>query len=263
MKVVSSESIILKNQDFREKDRLVTFLARDKGRMTGVARGARGLTARNVGSYEPFSRGMIYYTESRSSDLVTIRKCDPIPPYLMLAQSYEKYMVAGYFAELVMLSRTPPEETERLFLLLSDGLKGLAETEKPDMILQLRLDFEIGFLNCLGVLPDWTRCGECGRVLLQRRKGGSPEVLIRSRLVFDPSLGIILCPDCLASRSAGSMEISPGSLAFLVARQGGENRVRPTRDNQRELERMLRAHLIHQLETMPRSLALLPKPGEG
>jgi len=260
MKVVSSECIILKNQDFREKDRLVTFLARDKGRMTGVARGARGLTARNVGSFEPFSRGEIFYTESRSSDLVTIRKCDPIPPYLMLAQSYDRFVYAGYLAELVMLSHTPAEELDRLFVLLADGLGQLAGAERPGELLQIRLDFEVGFLDCLGVLPDWTRCGQCGRLLVRPRTG-TPEVLVQGRLQFDPAQGAIRCPDCPAG-GIGLVDVSPGSLAFLVARQGGEMRVRPTRGNQRELEALLRAHLTHHLETIPRSLGLLPRPGE-
>jgi len=277
MKVVSSESIILKTQDFREKDRLVTFLARDRGRMTGVARGARGLSAKNLGNFEPFSQGVMFYTESRTSDLVTIRKCDPTPPYLMLGKSYEKFLFAGYFTELVMLSRIPEGEAEKLFLLLAEGLAQLDQVETSKgasakggissnalmSLHQLRLDFELGMLAALGLMPDWTRCGDCGRLLLQVRQG-RPEVLVPQGLYFDPAQGYLRCSEC-PPVSQGVVRVSVGSLAYLVARRrSGEAdahavQVRPTRTNLRELERILRAHLTHNLETVPRSLALLPK----
>jgi DNA repair protein RecO (recombination protein O) len=258
MKVVSSECVILKHQDYRERDRLVTFLTRDKGRLTGVARGARRITGRGVGSYEPFNRGIIFYVESAGSELVSIRKCDPMPPFLYLDNDYRKFLFAGYMAELIMLCRIPEPEAERFFLLLADGLERLHREESARELPLLRLGFELDFLTRLGVQPEWSRCCVCERPLLEKRRG-APRPLLEGKHHFDVAAGGLRCPDC---RGAGGalLEISPGSLAFLAAWRGvgGGGTVRPTRNALRELEAAVSRHLVHQLEREPRSLALLP-----
>nr|NIP71644.1 DNA repair protein RecO [Gammaproteobacteria bacterium]NIR97788.1 DNA repair protein RecO [Gammaproteobacteria bacterium]NIT63840.1 DNA repair protein RecO [Gammaproteobacteria bacterium]NIV20810.1 DNA repair protein RecO [Gammaproteobacteria bacterium]NIY32420.1 DNA repair protein RecO [Gammaproteobacteria bacterium] len=100
MPLVSSECIILRNQDYLERDRLVTFLTRDAGRVRGIVKGSRKLTSRGVGSFEVFSRGVMHWVDKGREGLVTIRKCDPLPPYLYLHGGYHAFLYAGYFAEL-------------------------------------------------------------------------------------------------------------------------------------------------------------------
>ena len=258
MKVVSSECIILKIQDFRERDRLVTFLARDKGLMTGIARGSRKLNARGLGNYEPFSWGTIFYVEKAGAELVSIRKCDPKPPYLLLEANYDKFLYAGYMAELVSLCRISQPEAERFFLLLAAGLDGLMGESTAQSLSLLRLEFELEFLTVLGVQPNWSRCGVCERPLYEMRGGGLRPLLTGTHQ-FDVSLGGMRCPDCRGAGWKGE-DISAGSLAFLGAWREGRaaERVKPTRNALMELERAVTRHLVHQLEKEPRSLALLP-----
>ncbi|MCZ6474202.1 MAG: DNA repair protein RecO [SAR324 cluster bacterium] len=261
MKVVSSECIILKHQDFRERDRLVTFLARDKGRMAGVARGARKLTARGLSTFEPFIRGTIFYTEKPGAELVSIRKCDPVPPYLQLQAGYDKFLYASYFTELVSLCRIGPQEAEPFFLLLAGGLENLYGAQSPQALPLLRLDYELDFLSCLGLQPQWGRCCACDRPLLAS-KAGRPQPLLSGRHQFDASLGGVRCPDCRAAGHALT-ELSAGSLAFLAAWRDGAARdnLRPTHNALAELEAALTQHIVHHLEREPRSLALLPRVG--
>ncbi len=259
MKVVSSECIILRHQDFKERDRLVTFLARDKGRMTGIARGARKITARGIGSYEPFSRGTIFYVEKASSELVAIRKCDPQPPHLFLERDERKFLFAGYMVELIMLSRIPESEAEGFFLLLAEGLEKLHAEDGPRGLPLLRLEFELDFLARLGVQPEWSRCGACERPLFGRENGRASPLLMAPHQ-FDVAIGGLRCPDCrLAGR--GLEEISPGTLAFLGAWRASPDAgggVRPTRNALLELEAAVSRHLVHHLEREPRSMELLP-----
>ncbi len=258
MKVVSSECIILKHQDFRERDRLVTFLARDKGRMTGVARGSRKLTARGLSTFEPFTRGTIFYVEKAGSELVSIRKCDPVPPYLHLNADYDKLIYAGYMAELASLCPIHGPEAERFFDLLACGLKDLhAETASAALPL-LRLAYELDFLTCLGVQPEWRRCCACERPLFGGGQG-RPRTLFSGVHQFDTSRGGMRCPDCRVTGQAVS-DVAAGSLAFLGAWRGGAEarNLRPTRKALEELEAALTRHLIHHLEREPRSLAFLP-----
>jgi len=260
MKLLASECIVLKQQPFKERDRLVTFLARDEGRLTGIARGAQKLTARGVGSYEPLSRGVIHYTRKAGVELVGIRKLDPVPPYLFLQADYEKFLYASYMAELVSLCPIAAAEAEEFFALLAGALERLYAAADPPAAALSRLDFELGFLDCLGLQPDWGRCCACGDALLTEA-GGRPAPVHAAPLAFDRSDGGLRCPRCGPGR-AGDGVLSPGTRAFLAQwrRPQRPAGLRPTRLALAELERVVVGHLVHQIEREPRTLALLPDP---
>jgi DNA repair protein RecO (recombination protein O) len=262
MKLVSSECVILKHQDFAESDLLVMFLTRDKGRLKGIVKGSKKITGRGVGSFEPMTIGVMHYTEKNGSDLVNIRKCDPRPPYLFLQQDYRKLILAGYFADLMQITTIPAAEAERYHALLSAALARLCSDVSGRDLVLLRLGFELDFMHLQGLQFNWHACVQCGARIFQRSEG-------RLRLIrqeahqADFSAGGIRCPDCRAAAS-GVMDVSPGTLAFLAAWRGNTGgdpdgaKAQPTRLAVRELEAVLTRHLVHQLERKPRSLALLP-----
>lgn len=260
MDLQSSESVILKYQPLKESDLLVTFLARDRGRLAGVVRGSRKITGRGVGSFEPFTLGVMHYTERAGSDLVSIRKCDPHPPYLFLQHDYGKLVLAGYCAELVSLCPISPSEAERFYLLLSGALARLCDPLAPDLALQ-RIDYELDFLDALGLAPDFSTCRTCGADLF-RSEGGRLVPVQAGEHQFDLGAGGLRCPRC-ASSGRALVPLSAGTLAFLAAWRGrgpGAATVKPTRLALQELGAAVTRFLVHHLEREPRSLALLPKP---
>ncbi|HKI98226.1 MAG TPA: DNA repair protein RecO [bacterium] len=258
MQLVSSECIILRNQDYLERDRLVTFLTRDAGRLRGIAKGSRKLTSRGVGNFEPFSRGVMYYTERGQGGLVSIRKCDPLPPYLYLQGDYHKFLYAGYFAELMDLIPIDPAGAEPYFTLLAESVEALCEPGPARRLPLLRLRFELHFLQLLGYLPDWARCCHCGASLLREENERAVPVY-EAPYQFDVREGGVRCPDC-ASSDPHRLVVSPASLAFLENwRRGADGAVvRPTRLVLEELERAVTRHLVHCIEREPRSLGMLP-----
>lgn len=257
MQLVSSDAIILRNQDYLERDRLVTFLARDAGRLRGIVKGSRKLTSRGVGNFEPFARGTVYYTDKGHGGLVNIRKCDPLPPYLYLQADYNKFLYAGYFAELMDLIPIEPGGAVPYFELLADTLEGLCAPGPARRLPLLRLRFELHFLQLLGYLPDWTRCCACGTVLF-REAGGRAEAGQDAPHAFDVRRGGVRCPACAESEPRAP-RLGPASLAFLENwRRAAEPAVRPTRRVLEELEGAVTHHLVHHLEREPRALRLLP-----
>lgn len=258
MDLVSSECVILKRQDLAESDVLVTFLTRDRGRVKGVVKGSKKITGRGIGSFEPMTLGVMHYTEKNGSDLVSIRKCDPRPPYLFLQKDYRKLILAGYLADLMQITTIPANEAERFHGILSEALTRLCSDLSGRDLALLRQGFELDFLQALGLQFHWHACVACGARIFQRTDG-------RLRLIrpethqADFSAGGIRCPDCRITASHVS-DLSPGTLAFLASWRGdGEGAmVQPTRLALRELEAVLTRHLVHRIERRPRSLALLP-----
>lgn len=255
MDLVSSEAIVLKSQDYQERDRLVTFFARDRGRLKGIVKGSRKLTSRGVGSFEALGHGTMYYTAKPSAELVNIRKCDPLPPYFYLLQDYDKIVLAGYFTELIDLCAVPDGEAEALFKLALEGLQAVHDAPQPRHLALLRLRFELKYLQLLGLAPDWRTCCACGAALVPADGPAAGAAPAR----FAPALGGLLCPRCQTGR--GGVAVSAQALAFLEAWRhhaptGGP--ARPTRSALAELEDAVTQHLIYQLERKPRSLGLLP-----
>jgi len=263
MKLNSSECVILKRQDFQDSDVLVTFLARERGRMKGIVKGSKKITGRGVGSFEPFTLGVMHYTEKPSSDLVSIRKCDPHPPYLFLQQDYRKLMLAAYLADLIQMGAIPADEAGRFHALLAGALERLCVDLDGAALAMLRLGFELDFLQAQGWQFLWHACVACGARIYHRAGAGAPLRLVRA----DPhqgdlGAGGVRCPDCRAG-GGSVLELSPGTLAFLAAWRSGEGEtVRPTRLALREIGAILTRHLERQLERRPRSLALLPPAEE-
>jgi DNA repair protein RecO (recombination protein O) len=259
MNLISSECVILKRQDFQDSDVLVTFLARDRGRMKGIVRGSKKITGRGVGSFEPFTLGVMHYTEKPSSDLVSIRKCDPHPPYLYLQQDYRKLMLAAYLADLIQLGTVPADDAGNFHALLAGALERLCAAEDGATLALLRLGFELDYLQAHGWQFLWHACVGCGARIYHRSGPKAPLRLVRPEPhQGDVTAGGVRCPDCRV-RGEGALELSPGTLAFLAAWRAGEGEsVRPTRLALRELEAVLTRHLERQMERRPRSLALLP-----
>jgi len=267
MEIVSSESIVLRNQDLGERDRLVTFITREHGRMTGVVKGSRKLTSRGVGNFEPFSHGVMHFAPRPGADLVNIRKCDPLPPYLYLNATYHKILYAGYLAELTDRFPVGEAEAPEFFALLEEALRLLCEAERERHLPLIRLRYELKLLDLLGLQPDWTRCSLCEAALVPEPPA-SPAASSAPIPALDVGTGGLLCPACLAGtevmRRRSSVNdrvpLAQGSLDFLAGwRSGGAtSAMRPTLRVLESLENAVTRHLLHHLERPPKSLALLP-----
>lgn len=253
----SQESIILKQQDFREGDLLVTFLTPEKGRLKGIARGAKKLTGRGVGRYEPMTRGTMYFSEKSTSDLVSIRKCDPLPPYLFLQEHYEKFLLAGYFAELMVIVPISQEDAALHYALLLDHLNQFCGGEDPRHLIRQQLVFEWDFLGLLGLQPLLNPCVVCQRAVL-RPLLGREDGAGKAAYQLDLERAGFRCPDCLG-RGPQFRELSGSALNFLkdftVAPTRSE--AKTTRKVYRECLGAITPFLVRQLGREPRSLSLL------
>jgi len=267
MEIVSSESIVLHSQDLGERDRLVTFITREQGRMKGVVKGSRKLTSRGVGNFEPFSRGTMHYVARPGAELVTIRKCDPLPPYLYLQATYHKILYAGYLAELTDRFPVGEAEAPEFFALLEEALRLLCDAARERHLPLIRLRFELKLLDLLGLQPEWEHCSLCGSALVPEPAPPTES----PRPALDVLTGGMVCPSCqgLTAQPGNSrrrtpggarVPLTPGTLDFLAGwRAGGAtSAMRPTRNLLESLENAVTRHLLHHLERPPRSLALLP-----
>lgn len=179
MKTTRSEAVVLVVKDYGESDRLITFYTRAKGRLRGIAKGARRSRKRFAHVFEPCSLVELTYRERNS--LLWIEGCKLLESYLPLRTEIERWGSGALVCE-VMLEMVPEGEHQpELFLLLTETLYRLSEDRDS---LNVVLLFLFRFLDMMGYLPALESCKICQRPLTQA-----------IRWWWCMNEGVLLCPE--------------------------------------------------------------------
>ena len=156
MKVFQTEAIVLNTRDFGESDRLVTFFTREKGKVSGIAKGARRSTKRFVNTFEPCSLVELVYRERKS--LAFIEACRLIEPHLEMRAEVERWGYAALVSEIVIEGVAEGEPQPETFQLLCEALCQLAKDKDP---LNVVILFVLRFQSLMGYMPALDCCTLC------------------------------------------------------------------------------------------------------
>lgn len=162
MPLDQAEAIVLRTYNVGDQDKVVVFLARDKGLVRGVAKGARKFGNRFGSALEPMSLVKMFYYEKERRDLVTVSDCDLIESFFDIQKNLKASFTVSYFAELIEEFFPARAREDLVFRLLLSVLQAIRE--QGDLSLLTRY-FEAWFLQINGFLPDVRRCKRCGKAL--------------------------------------------------------------------------------------------------
>lgn len=113
-----SESLILRTYPFQEGDLIVSFLARDLGKLRGVAKRARRPKSPFGAGLERLSHVRLSYFQKESRELVTLDSCELIRSSFEFQSDYAAAVTLDYVAEVSEQLLAPAEHSERFFRLL-------------------------------------------------------------------------------------------------------------------------------------------------
>ena len=185
-------AVVLRTRPYSESDKIVTFLTRDWGKVTGIAKGAKRSQRRFVNVLESFTHVLLRFRPSRGDDLAFIFGCDLLRAFRAPGQDLQRYAFASYLAELIDVMISGREAGEEAYSLLLVGLTTLEE--QPELSPLFLSAFELLLLMCTGYAPNVTECQHCGL----------PVSALEEPTVFSPSRGGLLCARC---RDHGGMTI--------------------------------------------------------
>ncbi len=152
-----SEAIILRTYPFREADLVVSFLARDQGKLRGVARRARRPKGGFGAGLERLSYVRLFYFQRENRELVDLDSVELIRSQFGLVSDYAAGVVLDYFAEVSEQLLPPGEPNERHFRLLLAVLDfiGAAGTEaRAGALWAAVLYFSLWAVRLAGFLPE-------------------------------------------------------------------------------------------------------------
>ena len=72
----TTPAVVVRARVFGESDKIVTFLTRDLGKVTGIAKGAKRSKRRFVNVLEPFTHVSLRLRQRPASDLAFISACE-------------------------------------------------------------------------------------------------------------------------------------------------------------------------------------------
>jgi DNA repair protein RecO (recombination protein O) len=235
-RIVRSEAICLRVQDYHESSKLVTFFTLERGKVSCLAKGARRLRSKFGAALDLFAQSRIIYYSHETRTLLTLSDAELVHSFSSLALRPERFLAAEQMAEFALRVIQPNDPNPQLFRLLFNYLSTLESLQHPVCSLQssgsanlqseicnlqspspqplapnpypaLVCSFLLKAASFLGFRPELRRCLICRRPVESQRPA-----------YFDPGRGGIVCPRCAGDNPRGT-RLDPASLdtlAFLL-----------------------------------------------
>ena len=231
MALVKVDALILRNLRMGETSRIVTFLSRELGKSSAVAKGVRAPKSRFGASLELLNRSnlVLYFRPGRDLQLVSEGTLDK--EFRGLFRKSERYHYACAVAEF--LDRVLEEEaTVPEIFDLSVRVLGLMEDAPLARLSYLLRAFQLRVVGWLGYAPRLDRCADCGK-----QEAGA----------FGPAEGGILCRSC-AERIPSSLPIAIDTLALLRTLAKGSLPRAPSTETTRQLDQIAESFLTFHID---------------
>lgn len=201
MPLLSTEAIVLSSLRLGEEDKLITFFSLSRGKISGVAKGARRFKNRFGASLEPFTHCHLVLFEKPNNKLARISQADILYSFRKLREAWEP-IERGTEMVRLLLRITPEEQPHpNLYNLIKEALALLEIGSDRHLSTILFMAFLVAES---GYQPRWDQCVRCNR------PAGSA---ITTRH-FSHKQGGVLCPQCSGD---APLSISQDAWAFLYA----------------------------------------------
>jgi DNA repair protein RecO (recombination protein O) len=186
------DAIVLHRTDVGEADRLLTVLARERGKLRLNAKGARKIKSRRAGHIELFMRSRMLIAKGRG-DIDIVSQVEMIDAYRGLREDLTRSTYAHYAVELSEAFAEEGSAQPELFDLLAEGLNWIATT--PNLPMTARF-FELKLLTIAGFQPQVFDCVDQGEPL--------HEIAPDEFYGWSPLAGGVICPTHAPGRSDAS-----------------------------------------------------------
>lgn len=123
----ATEGVILARKNFGEADRVLTVFSKHYGKLRVIAKGVRKPSSRKRGSLELFCQVKLLLARGRNMDIVT--DAELVNSFSAWRKDLTRVGVAYHLAEIVNRLTVEQQESFKVYNLLVDSLRELADTD--------------------------------------------------------------------------------------------------------------------------------------
>lgn len=227
-----TEAIIIKNQDFRETDKIVTFFSRKEGKLRAIAKGIRKPNSSLRPAIQPFCYSCLHLSRGRELDIIT--QARTVEFYGNLREDTVKTVHGVYLMELLDRGLLEADPHPEVFDALLTVLRWLDDISFSALAIRW---FEVKLAQELGYALGLQECTQCGG---------------KRVTAFSVELGGVLCDRCWETSSRHSVFLLEGE-AWAVLRDLDKKeitflqRLRPSDRALQTVELVLEKYLEHHL----------------
>jgi DNA repair protein RecO (recombination protein O) len=193
--LVRVEAIVIRSIDYGEGNKILTLFAKEAGKVSVMARGAKKLKSRHTAISQPFTYGEFVFF--KSGQMGTLSSGEIWNGYRRLREDIRKAAYASYLMEMTERTLEDNERKPQLFEQLKASLDALDEDKDPQIIVHL---YEMKILDMSGYRPELGACVSCGT-----REG---------RMSLSAQLGGTVCSRC-RSADPSALEVPESAIKLL------------------------------------------------
>ncbi len=205
MSLEKAEALVIRQVDYSESSRIVTFFSREFGKFAAIAKGAKRLKGPFDAALDLLSTCRVVFIKKSAGSLNLLteaRLVSRFQPQNSNVKGGLNSLYGGYYiAELLAGLTEDFDPAPELYDLTSATLTALSTADcVPSSVI---IHFEVSLLQQIGLLPNLFDCSVCG---------GSVEH--DGKYAHWVSQGGVLCQACRREEYAGT-SISAGSIEIL------------------------------------------------
>lgn len=182
----TSLAVVLRWRSYGESDKIVTFLTREFGKITGIGKGAKNSRRRFPNSLELLARVRVHFRQKQEASLAFLESCELIGPSSTPEMDPERLAYGAYVVELAEQMTVEWSPALAAYELLDEALQCLERGPATGSFLRA---YELKLLACSGFAAPLEGCTQCGDPLSDAAEA-----------YFGPSHGTFWCLRCRDGR---------------------------------------------------------------
>lgn len=194
-------AIVLESREHGESDKIITLYTRNRGRITGIAKGANKSKKRFLNKLELFSSLSLTYNENKRSTLVFIADAELHSSFIEIRSNIDRYNAATFIREILLIATTEGEGDPEIFTLLHWALQSL---DNGKSCLAVCTIFLLRLFERLGYRPYLTHCCLCHKPFD-----------LEQHYVFSHHSGGLVCRQCEDKTTGSSTDLAVGTIRIL------------------------------------------------
>ena len=200
--LTTTEAVVLRTRKFRESSLLAVLFTLACGKVSVIAKGARGRKSRVAAALQPMNHVAAVFYKKESRDLHLLSQCDLVRQQGRLTDAMDRLAAGMAIVELVDAVTPAEEQNPALFSLLIRSLAAASSATKN--VENALYYFEMSLLENLGFRPDVHHCYNCGTAVDVTGSGRGLHMGFNG----------ILCADCSA-KGLGLQPLSSAAARVL------------------------------------------------
>lgn len=159
--IYKAEGIIIKTRNFSEADKIIVLLAKNKGRIEAIAKGARKSTSKKTALIDLAAYGDFRIATGKSLDIITEVKL--INGFEAIKNNLQSAGIVYYLLDVIDRFFSHPEQGEEIIKDLLDTLAIINDAKELDnklkalYLMLVKLLDKTGFLDVTGLETDRTK----------------------------------------------------------------------------------------------------------